>query len=76
MTQLLELAVEAARQLSPEEQDDLARTIMEIVGGANQEVYVLSDEERAAIERSRLAYARGEVATDEQVRAVFSKYAG
>ena len=51
MTRLLEMAVEAARQLSPEEQDELARTILEIVHGADDDVYVLSDEENAAIDR-------------------------
>jgi predicted transcriptional regulator len=74
MTKLLEMAVEAAKQLSPEEQDELARTILEIVSGADDEVYVLSDEENSAIDR-RLEFAdRGEFATDEEVAAVFAKY--
>lgn len=75
MTQLLELAIDAARQLSPEEQDELARTILEIVHGTSDEIYVLSDEENAAIDEG-LAYAdRGEFASDEEVRAIFAKYA-
>lgn len=75
MTQLLELAVEAARQLSPEEQDEIARVIMEIVHGAGDDVYELSEEENAAIDEG-LAYAdRGEFASEEEVRAIFAKYA-
>lgn len=73
MTQLFELAVEAARRLPPQEQDELARTIIEIVGeGAG--VYVLSDEEKAAIDVSRAQVARGEFATDDEIEAVLNKY--
>ncbi len=75
MTQLLELAVEAARQLSPEEQDEIARAILDIVGGAKEDVYVLSDEEKAAIDVARNQIARREFATEEQIEAVFNKYA-
>ncbi len=35
---------------------------------------VLSDEEKAAIANSKAAAARGEFATDEQVRAVWAKH--
>jgi predicted transcriptional regulator len=74
MTKLLDMAIEAASQLSPEEQDELARTILEIVHGGEDEVYVLSEEENAAIDRS-LAYAdRGEFASEEEVAALFAKY--
>ncbi len=74
MTKLLEMAVEAARQLSPEEQDELARTMLEIVHGADSEVYVLSDEENAAIDRGLEFADRGEFATEEEVAAIFAKY--
>jgi hypothetical protein len=74
MTQLLELAIDAARQLSPEEQDELARTILEIVHGTGEDVYVLSDEENAAIDVALAQLERGEFFTKEDVAAVFSKY--
>jgi predicted transcriptional regulator len=74
MTKLLEMAVEAARQLSPEEQDHLARTIMEIVGGGDGGVYVLSEEERAAILIGLAEADRGEFATDDEVRALFPNH--
>jgi predicted transcriptional regulator len=75
MTKLLEQAIEAARQLSPEEQDEIARTIFEIVRETSDEVYVLSEEERAAIDVARAQVARGEFASEEDIEAVFKKYA-
>ena len=68
------MAVAAVRQLSPDEQDEIARAILGIVGGTDDEPYLLSDDEKAAIARSRAAADRGEFATEEQVEAVFSKY--
>ena len=72
MTRLLEIAIEAARQLEPAEQDELARTIMEIVGGADESVYVLSEEERAAVEEGLAQAERGEFASDDEVAALLS----
>ena len=74
MTKLLELAVEAARHLSPEEQDELARTILEIVHGTEDEVYVLSDEENAAIDRGLAELDEGKYATMDDLQAVLAKY--
>lgn len=75
MTKLLEQAIEAARQLSPEEQDELGRLIMEIVhGGSDDEVYVLSDEENEAIDLALAQVERGEFATEEEIEAVLAKY--
>lgn len=74
MTRLLEIAIEAARQLEPAEQDELARAIMEMVNGGDEGVYVLSDEERAAVEIGIAQADRGEFATDEEVGALFAKY--
>jgi len=74
MTKLLELAFEEAKQLSPEEQDELARTIMEIVHGGEEGVYVLSEEEEAAIEVGLAEADRGEFASEEEIEAIFAKY--
>jgi predicted transcriptional regulator len=72
MTRLLEIAIEAARQLDPAEQDELARTIMEIVNATDEGVYVLSAEERAAVEEGLAQADRGEFASDEEVAALLS----
>ena len=53
MTRLLELAIEAVRHLSSEEQDQIARMILDIVGGAEEDVQKLAeaeDEEAASKE--------------------------
>lgn len=75
MTKLFEMAVEAAQRLSPDEQDELARTILEIVGDEKSDIYILSDDERQAIEVSRAQVARGEFATEDEIEAVLNKYA-
>jgi hypothetical protein len=74
MTKLLDQAVAAVRRLPPEEQDDIARAVMRLAGAGEPSPVPLSDEEREAIERSRQAAARGEFATDEEVRAVWAKH--
>lgn len=75
MTQLLNLAIEATRQLAPEEQDEIARLILDVIGGASDDVYTLSEEERAAIAVARAQVARGEFASEEDIEEIFKKYA-
>ena len=74
MTKLLEQAVEAARRLSPDIQDEIACVVLRLAGGDEPGPVRLSPEERAAIAVSRDAAARGEFATDGQVRAVWAKH--
>lgn len=75
MTQLLERAIEAARTLPAEAQDDIARILLRLVGDDDEgPVVELSPEEEAAIAVSKEQAARGEFATDEEVRAVWAKY--
>jgi hypothetical protein len=71
MTKLLEDAIAAARRLSPERQDEIARAILAL---ADEEVYILTPEERAALDVSDEEVARGEFATDDEVRAVWAKH--
>ncbi|MBA3520307.1 MAG: hypothetical protein H0T75_22315 [Rhizobiales bacterium] len=74
MTDLLERAVAAARELPPDVQDDIARLVLMIAGEGTPEPVALSPAERAAIAASKAAASRGEFATDDQVRAVWKKY--
>jgi hypothetical protein len=75
MTKLLDQALEAVRILPPDTQDDIARVVLQLAGGDDAvSPVVLSDEEKAAIANSKAAAARGEFATDEQVRAVWAKH--
>jgi hypothetical protein len=73
MTKLLEQAIDAARRLSIEEQDSIAAAIMQLVGGEDAPLVPLSPSERKAIEASKAAAARGEFATEQEVRAVWAK---
>jgi predicted transcriptional regulator len=45
-----------------------------MVNGADESVYVLSDEERAAVARSRESARRGEFVPDEEIEALLAKY--
>jgi hypothetical protein len=73
MTKLLDRAFDAVRGLSVDEQDEIARTILALVGDDGEPI-PLTDDERAAIARSKAEAARGEFASDEEVRAVWAKY--
>lgn len=74
MTKLLEQAIEAARRLTPDEQDDIARTILQLTGDADLAPVPLTPDERDAIAKSKAAAARGDFATDDEVRAVWAKH--
>lgn len=74
MTKLLDEAVEAVRRLPSDDQDDIARAIIQLAGSDLPAPVVLSPEEREAIARSKAAADRGEFATSEQVRAVWAKH--
>jgi hypothetical protein len=73
MTKLLERAVEAARSLPPETQDEIARVVLQLAGHEGFAVR-LTEDERAALARSRAAAERGDFASDEEVRAVWAKH--
>ena len=73
MTELLDHAVKTVRALSPEIQDDLARVLLQLAG-ADQPTVDLTQEEEASFQTSFDQAARGEFATDEQVRAVWVKH--
>jgi hypothetical protein len=70
MTKLLEQALEAVRVLSPNEQDGIARVMLQLAGNEDTAPVELAPDERKAIDKSKAAAARGEFATDEQVQAV------
>ena len=74
MTKLLDEAVEAVRHLPSNDQDDIARAIIQLAGADLAAPIILSPEEREAISRSKAAADRGEFATEEQVRAVWAKH--
>ncbi len=74
MTKLLDRAVAAARSLPPDAQDDIAHVVLRLIGADDEPPVTLTPDEQAAIAASKAAAARGEFATDEQVRTVWSKH--
>jgi len=74
MTKLLDHALAAVRNLSPDEQDAIARALMRLTGTDEEPPVALSADERAAIATSKSASARGEFASEEQVRAAWGKH--
>ncbi len=73
MTKLFEQAIETARSLSPEMQDEIARVMLQLAGN-EQPVMTLTAEEKASLAKSRGEAARRDFATDEQVRAIWAKH--
>jgi hypothetical protein len=74
MTKLLDQALEAVRDLPPDAQDDIARVVLRLAGNDDVAPIPLLPDERAAIAKSKAAAARGEFATEDQMRAVWSKH--
>jgi hypothetical protein len=74
MTKLLDQAVAAARNLPPDEQDEIAHFVLRLAGADDEPPIQLTHEEHAAITSSKTAAARGEFATEEEVRAVWAKH--
>jgi hypothetical protein len=74
MTKLLDDALEAARNLPPDDQDSIARVVLRLTGTDDEPPVAPSTDERAGIAASKSAAARGEFASDEQVRATWAKH--
>jgi hypothetical protein len=70
MTKLLDEAVESARRLAPARQDEIARMMMFY---ANLPVIQLTPEEEADLAAAEQEIASGDLATDDQVRALWTK---
>jgi hypothetical protein len=74
MTKLLDDAFSVVRSLPPDEQDNIARALLRLTGTDDESPVALSADERAALAASKSAAARGEFASDEQVRAAWAKH--
>jgi hypothetical protein len=74
MTKLLDDALEAARNLPPADQDSIARVVLRLTGMDDEPPVALSTDERAVLAASKAAAARGEFATDDQVREIWAKH--
>ncbi|MGX7745645.1 hypothetical protein [Rhodopseudomonas parapalustris] len=73
MTKLFEQAIETVRGLPAEQQDALARLVMQFAT-VDQPALELSAEEAASFDESLAQAERGEFATEEQIRAIWAKH--
>jgi len=74
MTKLLDQAVATVRNLPADEQDEIAHFVLRLAGADDEPPVPLTPEEHAVITSSKIAAARGEFATEEEVRAVWAKH--
>lgn len=73
MTKLLEKALEAVRRLSTDEQDEIARALLQLVGDAG-EPEVVSPEHLSAVLDGLAQAKRGDFASDAEVEAAFRRF--
>jgi hypothetical protein len=73
MTRLLEQAVATLSALPEEMQDEVARMLLAFAG-IEQPPIQLTLEEEADLAEADAEIERGELATDEEVRAMWAKY--
>lgn len=74
MTKLLEQAVEAVRCLPDDVQDDIAKVVLRLADDQDELPLPLTTAEETAVALSKSAASRSEFATDDEVRAVWSKH--
>jgi hypothetical protein len=72
MTIALDHAIELAKTLPPEAQDELANLILAFAEG--EPTIELSPEEEAWLQESLDQADRGEFASDDEVKAMWAKY--
>ena len=73
MTRLLEDAFNRLSALPDARQDELARIMLQLAG-VDQAPIQLTPEEEADLAEAEAEIARGELATDEEVRAMWAKH--
>jgi hypothetical protein len=74
MTKLLDRAIEAAKELPAEMQDEIAEILLSFMGEDDGEVYQLTPDEEADLEEADREIERGEVVGEEEVRTILAKY--
>ncbi|WP_454645967.1 hypothetical protein [Bradyrhizobium liaoningense] len=73
MTRLLEEAFSKVSGLPDSEQDELARTLLELAG-VDQPPIQLTAAEEADLAEAEAEIARGELASPDEVRAMWAKH--
>lgn len=69
----IEAVLDRVRAWPPERQEEAVRVLLEMDAQGTDGVYELSDEELADIEEGLREIERGEVATEQEVAALFNR---
>lgn len=73
MTELLDKAIQASKNLPAELQDELAHLMMSFLD-SEQEPYIMSAEEEASFKTSLEQAARGEFVSEERMQAIWTRF--
>ncbi len=73
MVNLLDQAVEAARRLPLQNQNEIAQIMLRLTEDDASGVYQLSPEERAVLAESKAQAACGEFASEADIEAIWEK---
>ena len=76
MTKALKDVLQRAESWPAQAQDELAQVALEIDAALKGGLYHATADELRAIDEALAAVARGELATDDEVEAVFAKHRG
>ena len=74
MTTLFDRAVETVRNLPAERQDEIARLLLKLASAPEAAIIPLTLDEDASFNESFAQAARGEFATDAEIRAIWAKH--
>jgi predicted transcriptional regulator len=72
MIKVLELAIEKIRKL-PEERQAIAAEVLEQIAAGEGDIFIVPDDERAAVFEGLEQARRGEFASDEEMAALWKK---
>jgi hypothetical protein len=72
MIKIMREAMEVLRELPEDRQETIARAILDYAS-QDDDVYHLTDEERREVYAGLAELARGEIATDDDVRTVYER---
>lgn len=73
MTTLFDLAIETARLLPPEKQDEIARLMLDMAS-ESESVYELTADEEADMTQALLEIDRGDVVEEAEARALLAQF--
>ena len=73
MSEIVKQAIDKLNALPPAMQEELARVVLDYPDDAAA-VYHLTPEEEADLDEADREIARGEIATPDEVEAMFAKY--